>query len=80
MRRRSTWVVGVPLLVALFTAAPPPIAAQTFRGGIRGSVADSSGAAAPGATVTATNLDTGLARTAVTDAAGNYAFSELPLG
>ena len=54
--------------------------AQTFRGGIRGTVTDATSASVPGATVTATNVGTGLVRTAVTDAAGNFAFSELPLG
>ena len=56
------------------------VSAQTFRGGIRGTVTDATSAAVPGATVTATHVGTGLARTAVTDAAGNYFFSELPLG
>ncbi|HEY7925161.1 MAG TPA: carboxypeptidase regulatory-like domain-containing protein, partial [Vicinamibacteria bacterium] len=54
--------------------------AQTFRGGIRGTVSDSTNATLPGVTVTATQVGTGLARTAVTDTAGTYAFSELPLG
>jgi len=54
--------------------------AQTFRGTILGSVSDSSGAAAPGATVTIKNLDTGLTRTVVTQGDGSYAASELPIG
>ncbi len=65
-------------LVWLLAAAT--LEAQTFRGGIRGTVSDSTNAALPGVTVTATQVGTGLARTAITDTAGTYAFSELPLG
>ena len=54
--------------------------AQTFRGGIQGTVLDETSAALPGATVTATNVKTGLARSVTTDGSGNYFFSELPLG
>ena len=54
--------------------------AQTFRGGIQGAVVDETGAALPGATVTAANTGTGLTRTVQTDSSGNYFFSELPLG
>jgi outer membrane receptor protein involved in Fe transport len=79
MSSRSTLAAGLPFLVAVLATATS-LHAQTFRGGIRGGVTDSSGAAVPGATVTATNVATKLARTAVTDATGNYAFSELPLG
>ncbi len=69
-----------PGLVLSLLALCLPAVAQTFRGGIQGLVTDSTGAAVPGATVTATGSATGLAREAVTDAAGNYAFNELPLG
>ena len=68
----------VPVFLAVALAAP--VHAQTFRGGIRGAVTDATGAAVPGAEVTAAQVGTGLVRTAVTDAQGNYAFSELPLG
>jgi outer membrane receptor protein involved in Fe transport len=54
--------------------------AQTFRGGIQGTVADSTGAAVPGALVTATNVGTSLSRGATTDTSGHFALSELPLG
>ena len=70
---RLRWTSLVWLLAATLEA-------QTFRGGIRGTVSDSTNAALPGVTVTATQVGTGLARTAVTDTAGTYAFSELPLG
>jgi hypothetical protein len=56
------------------------LSAQTFRGSIQGSVTDSSGAAVPGADVTVTSPATGLIRTSVTNDAGDYLVSELPLG
>ena len=59
---------------------PSPLVGQTFRGGIQGTVTDSTGAALPGADVTATNVGTGLTRTVVTDSEGNYFIPELPLG
>ena len=48
---------------ALLLASSPRASAQTFRGGISGRVADSTGAVLPGVTVTATNDATGVART-----------------
>lgn len=54
--------------------------AQVATGTILGNVKDSSGAAVPGASVTATNLGTQFARTTTTDASGQYALRLLPLG
>src|ERR1700729_1217436 len=47
---------------------------------ISGTVKDASGSAIPGAQVTVTQTDTGLARTAETDASGVYSLPSLPLG
>ena len=44
--------------------------AQKFTGDIRGTVTDPTGAVITGATVTAINTQTGLNRTATTDAQG----------
>ena len=52
--------------------------AGSSSGTIYGSVADATGAIVPGATVTLVNPRSGLNRTAVTDSAGNYQFSNLP--
>jgi hypothetical protein len=49
-------------------------------GSIAGTVRDDAGAGLPGVTVTATNLDTGLTRTALTDKNGGYDLSLLPPG
>src|SRR2546425_10303665 len=54
--------------------------AQTFRGGISGRIADSSGGVLPGVTVTATNNATGVARTTTTSDSGDFSFPDLPLG
>ena len=46
--------------------------AQTVTGSISGVVVDESSAVVPGANVTVTNVDTGIGRSVVTDAAGRY--------
>ncbi|MGH9603647.1 MAG: carboxypeptidase regulatory-like domain-containing protein, partial [Terriglobales bacterium] len=73
MRSRLMLLVVVLLLAVTLSA-------QTFRGGIQGTVTDSSGAAVAGAEVTVTNEGTGLTRTVQTSEAGEYAFTELPIG
>ncbi len=56
------------------------VEAQQITGSIRGTVVDPSGAVVSGATVSARQTETGLARTAVTDRAGAYLVLELPVG
>ncbi len=48
------------------------LVSQTVTGSISGVVDDESGAVVPGASVTVTNVDTGIGRSVVTDAAGRY--------
>lgn len=69
--------LAVVLLLLVFAAN---LTAQTFRGGIQGTVTDPTGAAIAGAQVTVTNLDTRFSRTVVSDSQGNYTVTELPLG
>jgi hypothetical protein len=80
--RRSGACAGARWLAPLVCALllPAPLAAQTYRGTIRGSVSDSSGAVVPGATVTATSLGTGQSRTARAAEDGGYVIPELPAG
>ena len=59
---------------------PVSLFGQTADGTIRGAVADSSGAMVPGVSITARNLDTGLAVTVKTTDAGLYTVSNLPPG
>jgi hypothetical protein len=69
--------------LALVIAAcmhPAWLGAQAVTGTILGTVTDSTGAIMPGATVTLTNAGTGLVRTLVTDAAGEYTAPSLPTG
>jgi hypothetical protein len=47
---------------------------------ILGNSRDSTGAVVPGVKVTATNVDTNLSQTTLTDAAGEYRFLSLPVG
>ncbi|MPY89614.1 MAG: TonB-dependent receptor plug domain-containing protein [Luteitalea sp.] len=68
-------------LLAAFLAGSVPAHAQTgATGTILGTTTDPSGAVIAGATVTATNVDTGLARSSATGAAGQYAIFLLPIG
>jgi outer membrane receptor protein involved in Fe transport len=66
--------------IAVILLSLGTLAAQTFRGGIQGTVTDATGATVSGAQVTATNTGTALARTTTSDDQGGYIFSELPLG
>src|SRR4051794_41986758 len=70
----------IPLACAFLLAMAAAAGAQTFRGGIQGTVLDQTGAALPGVTVTVTSTGTGLTRMVQTDVNGNYIFSELPIG
>ncbi len=56
------------------------LSAQTFRGGIQGTVTDISGGPIVGVVVTVTNPETGSTRTVETQTSGNYIISELPVG
>jgi hypothetical protein len=54
--------------------------AQTFRGAIRGTVTDASGAVVANAQVVAADSATGITYKSVTSSAGDFAFQDLPLG
>jgi hypothetical protein len=69
----------VAIALALF-AGPAFAQSQAANGTIEGTVADSSGGVLPGVTVTITNTDTGLERSLVTNAEGQYRGLLLPLG
>jgi len=71
MCRRVLWVVVVSLLLAADLAS-----AQTF-GQITGRVVDASGGVLPGASVTVTNPQTGVAATEPANTAGVYVFPNL---
>src|SRR4051794_38159657 len=64
------------LLLSLCT----PARSQTFRGAISGTVSDPTGAVLSGASIKATNEDTGLTREQTAGSNGDFAFQDLPLG
>lgn len=64
-------------VVALF---PQPGFAQLTSGDLVGTVVDATGAAVPNATVVAENPATGIKTTTTSDGAGQYRFSNLPVG
>src|SRR6266487_2884895 len=67
--------------IVLFLIASSTAAAQVGgSGSIQGTVLDTSNAAVPGATVTATNVATGIATMRQTTTAGVYALTPLPPG
>ncbi|HSF43272.1 MAG TPA: carboxypeptidase-like regulatory domain-containing protein, partial [Thermoanaerobaculia bacterium] len=76
---RGLCFLAVLLLVLGLTG---PVFAQTdvTTSRISGTVEDSEGAPLPGVTVTATNTETGLVQTTVTDERGFYRVLNLPTG
>lgn len=69
-------------VAALLVLAASAVFGQTqaINGAIRGRVTDPGGAPVPGATVEATSVDTGFARTFQTSDDGYFVFPNLPLG
>jgi hypothetical protein len=68
------------LFTTLFLAASMLLTAQTHQGMIRGNVIDPTGAVVPGATVTATNDDTGQTVVSVSSSVGAYGLVGLQPG
>jgi hypothetical protein len=68
------------VLVAMALVTPAAAVAQTGAGALTGIVSDQSGAKVPGATVTATNQATNVDYTAVSNEAGNYNLTSVPVG
>lgn len=67
-------------ILAALVLGVAPASAQLTTGTIAGTVNDETGAALPGAAVTITNVDTGLARTIFTNESGRYQATSLPTG
>ena len=68
------------IFAALATCLVSSSSAQQISGSIRGTVVDPTGAAVLGASVSATQTETGLNRIAMTDRSGEYVLVELPVG
>jgi hypothetical protein len=73
-------VVGVSCLLTLLLLLMSGPAWAQATAQLNGRVTDESGAVLPGVTVTATQTDTGAARTVVTDGNGAYVMPNLPVG
>lgn len=73
----SAALTGIIAIFLFVSSVSPSLFAQTFNGGLRGTVTDASGAALAGATATLTDEATHQIRTAITDSIGAYAFNEL---
>lgn len=77
MTFRTVWR---PLVIGIFAMSFGVLAArgQSTTGTLRGNVTDETGGSLPGATVTATNDDTGFSRSATTASSGFYNISLVP--
>jgi carboxypeptidase family protein/TonB-dependent receptor-like protein len=67
-------------VVLLAVQAPVKVQGQTTGGSLSGVISDQSSARLPAATVTITNLDTGISRSLQSDTAGRYKAVDLELG
>src|SRR6516162_3619552 len=76
MKRLVTVAVALLLVCAFFTGT----FAQTTNATLGGTVSDASHALIPGVTVTATNTQTGIVTTVVTNETGAYQFASLQTG
>jgi len=77
---RTITFVYLAAAIVLSALLYPAAYGQSFRGSIRGTVTDPSGAALPNAKVSAKNIATGLVREAMTGPDGGYVIAELPAG
>src|SRR5262252_7590478 len=75
--KHAASILGTVLLLCAFVSLD--VWAQATAQ-ISGSVRDQSGAVLPGVEVTATQTDTGIARSTVTNETGTYVLANLPLG
>ena len=80
MRALTRFALTLHLLGIASIAITTPAAAQTGLATITGIVSDATGGAVPGLTVTATNQATNIAYTGVTNEAGNYIITSVPIG
>jgi len=73
-------VCGMAAMLTALLAMPTLASAQAVTGTLLGNITDSSGAAVPGATVTAIETQTNINRTTVSNETGHYIFSSLKNG
>jgi hypothetical protein len=78
--RMNTRLGGLCILVVLSCYPCSAAFGQAITAAVRGRVFDKTGAVVNGATVTAVNTETGLARSVETTGAGEYELPQLPVG
>src|SRR5438309_2815424 len=71
---------GISIALFCFCCMALQVWSADVTGRIRGTVTDPSGAVVVGATVTATNAQTGIANQATSNSSGAYEFLQLPIG
>jgi hypothetical protein len=67
-------------LVMMFVLCSVGARAQTFRGGINGTVTDATGAVVANAAVVATDVNTGIVHKTMSSSGGEFLFQDLQLG
>ena len=77
---RASWLLALLAGAGVLLMPPQPVQAQTATGTILGNVKDNTGGAVPGATITATNVNTQATRSTSTDDNGQYTLPLLPVG
>jgi hypothetical protein len=80
MRTGRSVLLRAVLLLAFGVLIPGGAFAQTGAASLTGIVTDQSGAAVPGATITANNQATNVNYTAISNETGNYTVTSLPVG
>lgn len=78
-RSKVNWI-GLVLLGFFLGASHQLANGQTTTAQVSGSVSDANGGLIPGASVTATNIETGFFRKTVSNGTGNYVLNLLPPG
>src|SRR5262249_4445386 len=76
----ATRLATAAALAACLWAIPSRASAQAVTGTLLGNITDPSGGVVPGVSVTATEVQTNVSRTTVSNEAGRYTFSSLPNG
>jgi len=84
MNRRTTsairLTVAVLLVLAWGLSLLPAAQAQTAGGSVIGRIQEKSGAPLPGVTITATQKETGVTRSTVSESGGSFRLPSLPVG
>src|SRR5512135_972290 len=79
LRTRSVFVLMLLTIGCLFVAMQRSYA-QTFRGGVNGTVTDQSGAMVPDAVIEIVNAGTSASSKTVSSSAGEFSFRDVPVG